>query len=257
MEVYLDLVMLLNFAVDFLLLCATGWLSGEQRNGWRAILAAGLGSIYAGLCLLPGMYFLGNGLWRIICLAGMSCIAFGVHRQTVCKGVLFLLLTVALGGIAQLVGRGGTVSIYISAALLLGLCFVAFHDKKVRRECVSVKITHNEKSVLLTALLDTGNMLRDPVTGHPALVVDSTVAQKLLGITEEELMHPIETISRGKHPGLRLIPYCAIGQPTGMLLCLRVDGLYINGEISDQIVAFAPQRIGQGHGYEALVGGVI
>ncbi len=257
MEVYLDLVMLLNFAVDFLLLCATGWLSGEARVGTRTCLAAGLGGIYAGLCLLPRLYFLGNLLWRSLCLAGMTCVAFGCHTKTIPKGFLFLLLSMALGGIAQVIGRGGMLSIITSAGVLLGLCYLAFRDKKIGREFVSVKIWHNEKTVKLTALMDTGNRLRDPVTGCHVLVVDSRAARSLLGLTEEELQHPIDTISRGKYPGLRLIPYSAVGQPAGMLLCLRADVLRINGEVSDQIVAFAPQCIGRGCGYEALLGGMV
>lgn len=256
MDVYLDLVILLNFSVDFLLLVAVGWLSGGHSVGWRVFLAAGLGSIHAGFCLLPGMYFLGNPLWRAVCLGGMSCIAFGCYRKTIYRGVLFLLLSMALGGIAQAMGKGGRASILLSALVLLGLCYLAFRDHGVRQEYLAVNICHKEKVVALTALLDTGNTLRDPITGQPVLVVDSLAAKKLLGLTEDELLHPIETISQGKHSGLRLMPYCAIGQPAGMMLCLRVDGLRIGGEVSDQIVAFAPQRIGQGYGYEALLGGI-
>ena len=110
--------------------------------------------------------------------------------------------------------------------------------------------------ISMTALLDTGNTLKDPVTGHPVLVADSRVAWELLQLQESELSDPIGTISRGNHLGLRLIPYCSVGQPAGMLLGLKVDELRINGREANQIVAFAPNRIGQGSGYEALTGGV-
>ena len=109
----------------------------------------------------------------------------------------------------------------------------------------------------MTALLDSGNTLKDPVTGLPVLVADARAAMELLQLQESELLHPIETISRGKHVGLRLIPYCAVGQPAGMLLGIQVDQLQINGRDVNQVVAFAPQCIGQGSGYEALTGGLL
>lgn len=257
MDVYLDLVMLLNFFVHFLLLLAAGWLSGGYHFSWRTFLAAGLGSVHAGLCLLPGLYFLGNRLWRFVCLAAMAFIAFGFHKKTIFRSFFLLLLSMTLGVIAHIIGKADDFAILLSSVVLFGLCYMAFCDHREGQEYATVHVCHKEKRVVLTALVDTGNMLRDPVTGHPVLVVDSLAANKLLDLTEEELMHPIETISRGKYPGLRLIPYCSVGQPAGLLLCLRVDGLRINGKISNQIVAFAPQRIGMGDGYEALLGGVI
>lgn len=100
-------------------------------------------------------------------------------------------------------------------------------------------------------------MLKDPVTGNAVMVVDRMTADKLLGLTTEQLEDPIGTISRGTYPGLRLIPYTAVGKSAGMLLAMKMDELRINGQLSTQIVAFAPQAIGQGGEYEALLGGIV
>ena len=72
LTVYLDLVMLLNFLVDFLLLLGTNRLSGFPAAPGRCALAAVFGSIYAGCCLLPGFRFLGNFLWRCVSLCLMA-----------------------------------------------------------------------------------------------------------------------------------------------------------------------------------------
>ena len=45
MAVYLDLVMLLNFLVDYLLLLGTNRLSGSPMTPGRCALAAVLGSV--------------------------------------------------------------------------------------------------------------------------------------------------------------------------------------------------------------------
>ena len=62
MEVYLDLVMGLNFLVDFLLLLGTNRLSGFPLRASRCALGALLGSVYSGACLLPA-----SGFWGISC----------------------------------------------------------------------------------------------------------------------------------------------------------------------------------------------
>lgn len=257
MEVYLDLVVLLNFGVDLLLLWGTNRLSGRGIGGKRTVLSAALGGGYAGACLLPGFSFLGNFMWRMVCLTLMSMIAFGWSKSAFQRGALFVFLSLVLGGVVLVMGKGGFWEVFLSAAMLCGLCLLGFNGQKGNQLVVPVKITHGNKTVNMTALLDTGNTLIDPVSGQRVLVVDARSAQELLGLDQDALLHPVETISRGVCTGLRLIPYCAIGQPVGMLLGLKVDRLQINGAESESIVAFAPQRIGQGKGYQALVGGNI
>ena len=60
MTVYLDVVMMLNFLVDLLLLLGAGRLCGMKVKLRRALLAAAVGGVYAGFCLLSGFSFLGN-----------------------------------------------------------------------------------------------------------------------------------------------------------------------------------------------------
>ena len=51
MEVYLDVLMLLNFMVDLLLMVGTNRLSGHSPGCKRALPAAAMGGIYGGACL--------------------------------------------------------------------------------------------------------------------------------------------------------------------------------------------------------------
>ena len=52
------------------------------------------------------------------------------------------------------------------------------------------------------------------------------------------------------------VPYSAVGQPSGLLLGIKVDQLIMNGNPSDAVVAFAPHRIGADRGFRALAGGM-
>ena len=97
----------------------------------------------------------------------------------------------------------------------------------------------------------------DPLTGEQVLVAGADVAAELLGLTEEQLQHPVETLARGLMPGLRLVPYRAVGQPGGMLLALRLPGAVIGKRKTDPLVAFAPQELGRGEAYRMLTGGAV
>lgn len=253
--VYLDLVVLLNFMVDFLLILGANRLAGFPASPVRSAAAAAVGGIYGGVCLLPSFRFLGGIVWRFVFLALMALIAFGLNRSALRRGVLFILLSMALGGIALGIGNGGRLALIGGAAGVTLLCAVGFQGKVGTQKYATVELELNGRKRQMTALHDTGNTLKDPVTGWGVLVAGPDVAWDLLGLTAGQLSTPVQTMVQPPCPGLRLIPYRAVGQPSGMLLAARMDKVKINGKNRDMIVAFAPQNLGM-DGYEALAGGL-
>lgn len=256
MEVYVDILMLLNFLVDFLLLVGTNRLSGHPPGFRRALLGALLGGLYAGACVLPGFDFLAGTLWRLVSLALMSVITFGTGQSALRRGVLFVFLSMALGGIALGLGKGGFWSLVLASCGVCALCLVGFRGRAGGQEYAHVTICHGGRELSLTALMDTGNTLLDPITGCPVLVADAASARRLLDLDAAALASPLETMALRRQPGLRLIPYSAVGQKAGLLLAIRPDSVQFNGKKAECIVAFAPQSLGQGR-FQALAGGVL
>ena len=255
LSVYLDLVIVLNFLVDFLLFLGVNRLSGFPPGWKRAGLASALGAFYSGICLLPGFHFLMNTLWRLVFLALMSILAFGCNRSTVKRGGLFLLLTMALGGAAMGFGEGNFFLLILAAGGIALLCRVGFGNRALGQEYVALRICHGQRWVSLIALRDSGNTLADPVTGEQVLVVGADVAGKLLGLTPAQLQTPLETLAQRPVPGLRLIPYRSVGCPGGMLLAMRFPQVYIGNKQIGALIAFAPELVGEGDCYQALAGG--
>ncbi len=251
--VYLDLVAGLNFAVDFLLLLGTNRLAGYPVKLRRCLAAAAVGGIYGGTCLLPGFSFLGQTLWRLVFLGILSGIAFGLNRSALRRGILFVLLSMALGGIALGFGRGGSWQLLAAAAGICLVCLLGF-GAQAGQTFLTVEIIHGGKQVSTTALRDTGNGLRDPITGDSVLVAGPDLAWDLLKLTPEQLASPIESFTAVA--GLRLIPYRAVGTGSGMLLAIRPEELRLDGKISRAMVAFAPDPIGN-EAYQALAGGIL
>lgn len=257
MRVYLDVVMLLNFIVDFLLLLGTNRLSGFPISTGRSALAALLGGVYGGACLLPGFHFLGNSLWRIVSLALMGMIAFGWSKGALRRCIVFGLLSMALGGIAIGLGNGDFLSLLLSAAGICIMCMAGFRGQVGAREYIPVALCYQNKTIRMLALQDTGNTLTDPVTGEGVLVAGPEAAQTLLGLTQSQLHDPVGTLTAGVIPGLRLIPYRSVGQPGGMLLALRLEVVRIGRWQGSKLVAFAPEGLDSEGTYQALTGGVI
>ncbi len=257
MEIYLDLVVVFNFLVDFFLLLGTNRLSGFPGSPGRCALGAALGGAYSGACLLPGFSFLGNILWRTVFLGLIAMVSFGLSRSAAKRAGVFLLLSMALGGIALSLGRGDMPGLLLASALVWVLCILSFGGTIGGREYIPVTLTWGTRTVSLTALRDTGNTLRDPITGEGVLVVSGEIGQALTGLTAQQLSSPMETMLHPPMPGLRLIPYRAVGCPAGMLLGLRISQVQLNGREQSAIVAFAPEGLGCPGGVQALTGGIV
>lgn len=256
MVVYLDLVILLNFLVDFLLLLGTNRLSGFPQSPQRCVRAALVGGFYGGACLLPGFRFLGSTLWRLVSLGCMGVIAFGIGKSALRRSILFVLLSMALGGIALGLGSGSFTALILSAGAVCLLCAVGFRGSVGSREYVRVELCYDGKHTKILALRDTGNTLRDPITGQGVIVVSAEVAAALVGLTKQQLSAPVETVASGIVPGLRLIPYRAVGQECGMLAALRLQEVRIGKWQGSSMVAFAPTGLDSEGTYQALTGGI-
>ena len=255
MKIYLDLAVLLNFLVDGALLLGVKRMAGDPPDFLRCALAAGLGSAYGTVCLIPCLKFWGTVSGQAAVLAFMGLTAFGPGIKGFRRTVLFSFLSLALGGISVLIQRHTFLAVVLSACLVLFLCSFGFRRGSPQQKTVSVSISCGDQKVVLTALEDTGNMLRDPLSGQPVLIAGPDTAVQLLNLSREELQHPAETVLEGTHPGLRLLPYHTLGMSAGMLAAYRFPDVQIDGKRKNTLVAFAPEKLtGE---YQALTGGTL
>lgn len=257
MTVYVDGVMGINFVVDYLLLLCADRICGYSSEKKRLAASALLGAVYSGACLLPSFRFLGNPLWRAVSLGLMGTISFGCSRSALQRSMVFVLLSLALGGLALSLGRAGLGTLLLSGVCLWGLCRLSLRGAAMSQEYLPLEIKNGERTLHLMALRDTGNTLCDPVTGRQALVISSRAASRLTGLTAEQLKEPLETMASRPIPGLRLLPFRTVGQGTGMMLAMWMERVTIRGKSAGALVAFAPEDFGSNKPYQALTGGVV
>ena len=100
MVAYIGVVIALCFVVDLLLLLGSNRLSGYPINGKRTVIAAMIGGVYGGVCLLPELYFLCVTPWRLASMCVVGWIAFGWKDGSMRRVTIYILLEMAMNGIA-------------------------------------------------------------------------------------------------------------------------------------------------------------
>ena len=279
MTVYLDLVWLLNGVVDYLLLSVSGRLLGMPRNRLRLLLSGAAGGIYAALSLLPGMGFLQGNLCRIFGAAMLCYGAGGPARGLLRQTAVLFLLAAAFSGVTLLLTEcfsapgaliGGTVYYPLSLGVLIltagGACgLMSWGLGRLMQhggDIAQVELTVAGVTRQISALYDTGNTLKDPLSGCPVLVADWTLLRDCcpdLKIKSADLTAPEQLLGRLHHayPQLhpRLLPYKTVSNAGGMLLAVTPEKILIQGRGERMLIAFSPVTVSDGGGYQALLGG--
>lgn len=278
MVVYLDRVFLLNLLLDYLLLLAAAQLSGRTLHRLRLLACAAGGGAYAVLTFLPGCGFLRMPLCQLAVGSIIALCAYGGRGR---PALLFLLLSGGLAGFVLalglwagsptgLLGRvyrgevswplllGAALGFYVLLRLLLGQG--ARHGGG---ELLKITISVCGRKQTVTALHDTGNTLRDPVSGRPALVLERNAAEELwppeVAAVLASPLPPEEKMARLHRQGaavtFSLLPFRSVGTPAGLLLAARSDYIEINGRRYPRTpVALSEHPVSDGGGYHALWG---
>lgn len=239
-------VMLIVFVTNVLLLFAAGRFLGGGENPARILIGAGFAVLFTLLSILPGFSFLDHILWRLAAMTLTALSAFGFRDRALLRMLVFLLLQLSLGGLTG--EKSEAVSVLLGAAGIGFACLLLSKQSKF----IPVELHYGNQTLHMTALRDTGNTLRDPVTGKSVLVVSAHIAEQLTGLTADALRDPVETM--GKVPGLRLIPYQSVGSD-GFLLAVFVPQAKIGTKQGSAIVAFSPMIFESN--YQALTGGTV
>ena len=248
---YLIIAVILDFTVHFLLLFGTNRISGFPGNALRCATAAALAAAVDAAALglrLPAVH--------LAVLPGAGVAAFGWNRGTPRRLGIYLFLRAALWVFCEACRVSQLPAMLLCMGSTWMLSCLASGQGSGDRLYLPLVICHGGKRLELIALRDTGNGLRDPVTGEGVVVLDPEPAQLLTGLTPDQLANPMETLCSRPIPGLRLIPYHSVGG-SGMLLGMRMEEVRTGCERGAGLVAFAPHSFGKESMYQALTGGAL
>ena len=202
--VYADLLFLINFSMDFLCFFLTARLLHRKFSIWRSIAGAAMGGIYSVIILVLEMNIFWGisadlGMCALMCICSFGCARKSFYEFFICMSVYFCV-SAGMGGfmtaLYSLLNRidlppssvrnnGDDISIWFFG-LLAAISGIAtmlggrFFRKSSSNQIANVEITYNGSVVSLNGMVDTGNMLSDPISGRPVIVVDEKKLERIV-----------------------------------------------------------------------------
>ncbi len=203
-EVYADLLFLINAGMDGLCLSLTARLLHRRPRVWRLLLGTAVGGIYAVLAL-----FLDVNEWAALAVDIAVCLlmcaaVFGWRDGRGIRGLLgaaavYTALSLVMGGVMTALfhlcnrmglsdhlpdgGEGiGAWLFLISgvAGSILSLRGGRFVRRSETVRMCRVTVAVGDASLSVEGFVDSGNLLRDPTGGRPVICVTRDVADGLL-----------------------------------------------------------------------------
>ena len=140
----------------------------------------------------------------------------------------------------------------IKIALLGGIVgfaitYIAFRVVKTRMSknelIYEIVINLNGKELKTKVMLDTGNLLKDPISNNPVVLIEKN---KLYDILPKSLLENSKNMLGGDwgeddsleneyRTRLRIIPFTSVGKQNGMMLGIKVDEIKVITDI-DEII---------------------
>lgn len=291
MTIYLDVVLIENLMMNFILLLATGLILKEPIKKIRLLLASLVGAIYSVVSYVSILEIYASMILKIILSIVIVYIAF--NPQTMKKMwkdlLLFYLTSFVFGGAAFaliyivkpqdiLMKNGLFLGTYPLKTILLG-AIIAFMVMMTAFTVVKSKITKkdmftniafelNGKKIETIAMIDTGNLLKEPITNTPVVVVEHTLLYDCL---PKEILSHLDELLGGDFSGipetmkeeyivkLKFIPFSSLGKQNGMLLGIRVDAITIKSDEEEKkkenvILGLYNKSLTKRGEYRALIG---
>lgn len=275
-----------NFVFEYLLLWATATITRSRTEPLRLVAGSLVGTLHYLLYLLASLGLIPfYGLLRFLPVVVVMSLAMlfvtfyplSWRRLLSVAGYFYGIGFVAAGvgmGTAYLFGDAGSPSFTLGTfASTLAILLIAefgwgiVHERIANRVYrIPIEIRCDGIQVRTTALVDTGNHLKDPLNHHAVIVVDKNALREVL---PPELTKIVVDLGEGElssidhlaaitqwQTRLRLIPFSALGKNNGLLIGFRPDEVTIEGHSlpgHQPTIAIHPYPLDPDGEYMALV----
>ena len=291
MTVYLDLIFIENVLMNYIILFATTIIVKNKTNlkQIRLLISSSIGSIYAIIVYLDILSVYSNIFSKIILSIVMVYVAFNPKniKLFLKELLIFYLTSFIFGGCSFAliyflkpenvqINNGVFVGIYPIKVTIIAGCIafivtqIAFTLNKsklnTKNQYIEIEVMYKNNIVKTKALIDSGNLLKDPISNLPVIILERNEFKKLVS---EEFLKFIDGILGGDIQNnkdlqedltkIRMVPFMSIGKDNGMLTGIRIDKIRIiteEGEIEKEnvIVCIYNKKFTKDNKYNALVG---
>lgn len=275
MTVYWDMMFLINFAIDYIILYSTAKTLFLKRNIFKILSGALIGGIYGIFAFEKSFVF--NALTYIFVTFFILYVTFSKLNFKIVS--TFYIISFLFGGISGYLNNlYGVIKMsngffYIEnnlLAVLLGVVLSSFivviFLKLIKRNTIklrqikTVDIFCDGKSVTVSGMLDTGNLLLDPITKYPVILVNFSDIKQIINEDLEKFLEENDNlcvnINRRIINKIRLIPY-KNSSSNDILKGFKPDYIVIKEEkerkITDVIIAVTYNKLSENNEFNAIL----
>ena len=227
MKIYIDLILLLNFGFDFLLLLSVSLILRRNAKIYKLLLGAFIGSISV-LTLFMNINSLQLFLIKIIISILMILISFSYKNiKYTIKNILYLYISsIVLGGALYLLNIELTYKnqgiIFYKNKMSINFIILVIISPIILyiyiKECKNLKNSYSnyhqveikirDKIIKCTGFIDTGNKLKDPYKKRPIILINNNYLET---ININKIYVPAHTING-----------------TNLIECIKIEELKID-----------------------------
>lgn len=285
----MDIILLENIGMNYILLMATAILLKKETKILRTLIASMLGAAYAIISYANILPIYSHLVTKVFLSVAMVYVALKPQNgKTLLKTiVLFYFVSFVFGGCAfallyivrpeQILMKNGVyIGTYpIKIAILAGVVGIPLlqivarllKNKLSNHRIYEITIHLNQKTKTVKALLDTGNLLKEPITGVPVMVVEKRALEEFIPTS---ILDHIDEIIGGDVDNiedenmeyiskLKIIPFTSLGKSNGMLLGMKAEKITVHiedteEEIPNIIIGIYDQIFSKNNQYAALIG---
>lgn len=291
MTIYIDIVLIENLIMNYIILFTTAVVLKIKVNHIRLILASLLGAGYSIIAYMGIIKVYSSIILKIILSVLIIYIAFNPQNiKKMCKDLLlFYLVSFVFGGAAFaliyiikpqniLMKNGLFLGTYPLKTVMLGavvaFCIIigafAIIKNKISKKDMfcEIEILINQKKIKTKAMIDTGNMLKEPITKVPVIVVEHIL---LYSCMPKEILNNLKEIMGGDFKNipcdiqekyiskLKLIPFSSLGKQNGMLIGIRPEYVKVITDEQEKInknviIGIYEKSLTKKGEYQALIG---
>ncbi|MEG2669128.1 MAG: sigma-E processing peptidase SpoIIGA [Oscillospiraceae bacterium] len=219
--VYIDILFILNFMINGVLIFVTSLLIKFDLKIWRQILASAISALYSAIMFFPELTYMYTFLGKILFTVGLVAITFKTRtiREFLKAFLVFFMVSFAFGGatfavmffshygdVLGAVMSNGTlyfdmdIGTLITAIILAYVSVIAFKRicvRKFSRDSIILPVMIIDSlntELTIKALIDTGCELKDPLTNSPILIIESKVMENMKFNAETRFEIPYQTV---------------------------------------------------------------
>jgi len=257
-EIYIERVFIINLVLNIFILILTAKTLKLSATRLRILAGGIIGALgYCLTLLLPVTYTVKVLVGLVPVSVFMAKVTFNsqgiknILRQT---GFLFVYAFL-IGGLMLFLQRQiPIIGLYadkvwlilvLAYAVYAGLNFLLkWHKQNREDDFLKVSIPNGVNEVIVTALVDTGNGLVEPISKKPVAILDETVWEEL-----KSLMKPEKT---------KVIPYHNISKTHGLMTGYEIGEIFIEKsgqreKYENVIVAISPGKISRNNKYQMIL----